>query len=63
MSDTSRNTLYFWLGVACLVASLAVLVFQRQLGALLGMGVMALWLVLGALGIYLMGKVRDDGAP
>ncbi len=63
MNDEARNYLYFWLGVACLVASLAVLFFQRQIGAVLGMGVMALWLVLGALGIYLMGKARDDGEP
>ncbi len=47
-------------GFLSLAASIAVLVFQQQIGQVLGIGVMALWLVLGALGIWLLGYGREE---
>lgn len=47
-------------GFVCLVASVGVLVFQQQIGQILGVGVMALWLVLGGLGIWLLGIGREE---
>ncbi len=53
-------TMNFWLGAALLAASILVLFFQQPLGEILGIGVMALWMILGAAGIYMMGKDRDN---
>ena len=47
------------LGGLCLLASVLVLVYQQPLGERIGMGVMGLWLGLGALGVYLVGIGRD----
>ncbi len=63
MNDESRRRRHFWLGAACLAASLAVLFFQQPLGERFGVWVMALWLVPGALGVYFMGRIDDDGGP
>lgn len=47
-------------GLACLIASLGVLFFQQTLGQYLGVGVMALWLGLGGLGVWLVGPGPQD---
>lgn len=47
------------LGGLCLLASVLVLVYQQPIGEAIGMGVMVLWLVLGALGVWLIGIGRD----
>jgi len=46
-------------GGFCLLASVLVLVYQQPIGEAIGIGVMALWLGLGALGVYLVGIGRD----
>lgn len=47
-------------GGLSLLASLLVLVYQQPLGEMLGgIGVIVLWMTLGALGVYLMGIGRD----
>ena len=51
---------FFWLGVCCLIASVLVLVFQKELGEILGVWFMGVWLVLGGIGVYFIGKGRDD---
>ena len=43
------------LGFACLLASVAVLFFQQPIGEVIGVGVMALWMGLGVLGVWLLG--------
>lgn len=45
-------TMNFWLSAALLAASILVLFFQQPLGEILGIGVMAPWMILGAAGIY-----------
>ena len=47
------------IGSLCLLASLLVLVYQQPIGEVIGSGVMVLWMVLGALGVYLIGTGRD----
>ena len=51
--------LKFTLGAICLAASLLVLVYQQPIGEVIGTGVMVLWMVLGALGVYLIGIGKD----
>ncbi len=46
-------------GSLCLLASLLVLVYQQPIGEAIGSGVMVLWMVLGALGVWLVGVGRD----
>lgn len=58
MKDQSK--LFFWLGVCFLSVSLLVLVFQKELGEILGIWFMAVWLGLGGIGVYFIGKGRDD---
>jgi hypothetical protein len=49
----------FTLGIISLAASLLVLVYQQPIGEVIGTGVMVLWMVLGALGVYLMGFGKE----
>ena len=56
MNSESRRMV----GFACLAASIGVLVFQQTIGQYIGIGVMALWLVLGAVGIWLLGPGSDE---
>lgn len=55
-----QSRLSHWLGVGCLAASLLALVFQNELGQILGVWFMAVWLGLGAAGIYFIGQGRGD---
>ncbi len=55
MSDRVKHVL----GGLSLLASVLVLVYQQPLGEMIGIGVMGLWLGLGALGVYLVGVGRD----
>lgn len=55
--DTERLKLI--VGSLCLLASLLVLVYQQPIGEVIGSGVMVLWMVLGALGVWLVGVGRD----
>ena len=43
-----------------MTASLLVLVFQKELGEILGVWFMGVWLGLGGIGVYFIGKGRDD---
>ena len=56
----TQSKLFFWLGVCCLIASLLVLVFQKELGEILGVWFMGVWLGLGGIGVYFIGKGRED---
>jgi hypothetical protein len=56
----SQSKLFFWLGVCCFAASLLVLVFQKELGEILGVWFMGIWLALGGAGVYFIGKGRDE---
>ena len=47
------------LGFLSLAASIGVLVFQQKIGEYIGVGVMALWFLLGVLGIWLLGQGGD----
>ncbi len=60
MNNNKQKPVSFWVGICCLVASLASLIFQRQLGEQFGSGIIMIWLVLGGLGIYLITKDTDD---
>lgn len=60
MENNKQKPISFWIGMVCLVASVATLFFQRQLGELFGSGIILLWMVLGGVGIYLITKDSDD---
>ena len=55
--DTEK--LKFTLGAVSLAASLLVLIYQQEIGEVIGAGVMVLWMVLGALGVYLIGIGKE----
>ncbi len=56
----TQSKIFFWLGVCFLIASVLVLVFQRELGEILGVWFMGVWLGLGGIGVYFIGKGRGD---
>jgi len=47
-------------GFACLAASVVVLLMQQTIGQFIGVGVMALWLGLGIVGVWLLGPGPED---
>jgi len=58
MHDPKQRT-NFWLGNGLLAAALVSLFFMGQLSELLGIGAMALWMVLAGAGIYFV--MQDKG--
>jgi hypothetical protein len=54
-SDAKRK-----LGFLSLAASIAVLFFQQEIGEVIGVGVMALWVGLGVVGVWLLGPGPEE---
>lgn len=59
----AKNKINLYLGSMCLAGSLLTLVFQAQLGALIGEWIFAVWLILGGVGVQLLFKARDENDP
>lgn len=51
--EQNRN---FWIGNGLLAAALLVLLFMDSLSQALGMGAVALWMILAAAGVYFIMK-------
>ncbi len=60
MKDETPTT-KFWLGNGILAVALLLLLFMGKIWLLMGPGAMVLWIVLVAVGVYLL--MSDKGGP
>lgn len=51
-----EQTRHFWIGNGLLAAAMIMLFFMGQLSELLGVGAVALWMILAAAGVYFVMK-------
>lgn len=53
----------FWFGNAVLAVAMLILFFMEPLSQALGFGAVVLWMVLAALGVYLLMTSKDEAPP
>lgn len=61
MMNDDKPTTKFWLGNGVLALALLLLLYMGKLWALMGAGAMVLWVLLVAVGVYLL--MSDKGGP